>query len=97
MNSLFAAGFSTAAQITDMTQGAASAWTWSAGRSSRSEGASPLTSRLGSGTTVRLDLPARYRNRTHHGGGIGGAVFRHFPMDAVTETVDGSRRIASAE
>ena len=65
---------------------AASEWTWCARRSSRSAAGFRCHSRVGAGTTVRLDLPMNIAMSRIMVVEAGGQVFG-ISMDAVTETV----------
>jgi two-component system chemotaxis sensor kinase CheA len=82
---IFSAGFSTAAEVTDIS-GRGVGMDVVRATVERVGGRISLTSRLGAGTTVRLDLPMNIAMSRIMVVETGGQLFG-IPMDAVTETV----------
>ena len=82
---IFAPGFSTAAEVSDIS-GRGVGMDVVRATVERIGGRASVTSRLGAGTTVRLDLPMNIAISRIMAVEAGGQIFG-IPMDAVTETV----------
>ena len=75
---IFSAGFSTAAEVSDIS-GRGVGMDVVRPTVEQIGGRVSLTSRVGAGTTVRLDLPDEHRDVAHHGGGGRRTAFSAFP------------------